>query len=128
MATPYFWWVSAYVYFRHGVLTPCPVTPERPQSIGRAENQKLKVYDHSMAGSYKRKWKLKAFMTNTDSTNYKFSDLVTFIESTVVWAKKAFTFYDNAGNSYVVRLLNYSYEAITTNEYDVTITLEEDYS
>lgn len=128
MATPYFWWVTAYVFFRHGILIPCPVIPYRPQSVGVAEDQRKKVYNHPMAGTYNRKWKLKVLMTNTDSANYNFSDLVTFIESTVVWAKKAFTFYDNAGNGYVVRLLNYSYEQIEADKWDVTINLEEEYT
>lgn len=119
---------SVSVYFEHGMLPSVPVTPYRPQSIGVAEDQKIKVYDHAMAGTYKRKWKLKAVMTNTADTNWRFSDFITFVESVVVQSKYKFVYHDNDDNAFTVRLMNYSYEIIQAGTWEVTINLEEDYS
>lgn len=127
MAKPYFVSGSDYVYFDYGMLVPYPVAPERPQSIGKAENGKMKVYDHSLAGTYKRTWKLKAIMNDSLAPDHKFSDLVSFITSTVVYAKTMFSYYDKNGTNHYVRLLDWSYNIINSKNYEVTMVVEEDY-
>jgi len=127
MAVPYFKSGSTYVYFDYGMLVPYPVSPERPQSIGKAENGKLKVYDHSLAGTYKRTWKLKAIMDESLAANHKFSDLVAFINTTIVWAKTQFSYCDKNGTVYTVRFMDWLYDIEDNSNFKVTIVIEEDY-
>lgn len=131
MATAYFKKDSTHVYFDHGMLVPHVIMPDRSQSKGEAEDGKLKVYDHSLAGSYKRTWKFKAVMKNDADTDHKFSDFISFMETTVVHAKYQFSYYDNDGNNYTVRAIGsppYSYKTIRSDLWQVTIMLEEDYA
>lgn len=128
MAAPYFKKDSTYVYFDNGMIVPYLITPDRPQAVGKAEDGTLKVYDHSLAGSYKRTWKLKARMNNSATSNRKFSDFWSFMETTVVHAKYQFSYYDKDGNNYTVRALKYSYRTICSGLWEIIITLEEDYA
>lgn len=128
MAAPYFKYSSTYIYFDNGMIVPYQVTPDRPQAVGRAEDGTLKVYDHSLAGSYKRTWKLKARMDNGAASNHKFSDFISFMETTIVHAKYQFSYYDKDGNSYTVRALQYLYRTIRSGLWEITVTIEEDYA
>lgn len=127
MAIPYFVKSGDYVYFRNGMMIPYPLNYEHPQSIGRAEDSSLKVYDHSLGGIYKRIWRVKAIMDNDDSANYRFSDLLAFITSTIVHAKYQFSYYDKAGSAHTVRLIGWSNKIKDSSMWEVILILEEDY-
>ena len=132
MAVPYFYVDATHkVYFTYGCILPVDLSYQRRQSIGRTKNGKLKVYDHAWAGTYKRIWKIKVFIDGAVTTTYyRLSDFLTFIHSTVVFAKTKFTFYDSAGSSYTVRLMLSSQPIKTAeyNLYEIDMLLEEDYT
>lgn len=128
MAIPYFVKSGDYVYFRNGMMVPYPLNYDRPQSIGRTEDGFIKVYDHSLGGTYKRTWRVKAIMDNGDSANYKFSDLLAFITSTIVHAKYQFSYYDKDGTVHTVRLMGWSNRIKHSGIWEVTLILEEDYT
>lgn len=128
MAIPYLNKGSTYVYFDKGMSVPYPVNYERSQSVGRAENLKIKVYDHSLAGTHKRLWKLKAPMDNDAAANHKFSDLLNFITSTVVYSKYQCTYADAEGNTYTVRVISFGESLRFKGQHEVLLILEEDYA
>lgn len=127
MAVPYFIYSATTVYFDNGMVIPYPISYSRNQSIGRAENKKIKVYDHGMGGTYKRSWNVKAEMDNSASSNHKFSDWIAFLTSTVIHAKYKFTFYDADGASATVRIIDNAVRKLRCGVWEVSIELEEDY-
>lgn len=130
MAVPYFTntGFSVYVYFKNAMIIPYPVDYERPQSIGRAEDLKIKCYDHGLGGTHKRTWRLKAYMSESASSNYKFSNWLAFVTSTIIYAKYKFWYYDKDGIGSVVRLVEWSEKIISKTEHEVNIVIEEDYA
>jgi len=128
MATPYFVKDADYVYFDYGPRAPYPTNYDHPQSVGRSEDQKLKVYDHSLGDTYKRTWRFKAMMNDNAASDHNFSDLVAFITATTVHAKYQFTYYDMDGNSHTVRLVGWSERERAPGLHEVTLILEEDYA
>jgi len=128
MAIPYFLKTATYIYFDNGMIVSYPIDYEKPQSVGRAENLKLKVYDHSLEGTYKRTWRLKAIMDNNAVANHKFSDWLAFVTLTIVYAKYQFSYYDKGGTAYTVRLVDWSEKIIDETNHEVNIVIEEDYA
>lgn len=128
MNTPYFAKDSDYFYFEHGPLLPVPVAYDRPQSVGRTEDGKIKVYDHSLAGTHKRTWTLKALVRDDADQDFAFSDLLDFITSTIVYTKYQFSYYDENGDSYTVRLLSWAEKILKSGLHEVVLILEEDYA
>ena len=132
MAIPYFYLDSTHkVYFTCGFIIPVPKEYHRNQSVGRTQDGTLKVYDQIWKGTYKRIWKVKVYMTDDETTTYyRLSDLLTFIHSTVVFAKIKFTFYDSQGNSCLVRMMSKPLPVPTMFKgwYEIDMELEEDYA
>ena len=117
------------VYLRHAVLLPHTIEHEVPASIARTEDGKLKVYKHSLAGAKKRLWHVVAYMTDTDSEDYCWSDLEAFYWQTIEGPKEQFTFSDNAGQTYTVRMLSFGPPVIEAPDViKIRMILEEDYA
>lgn len=128
MAIPYFKKDTTYVYFDKGMIVSYPIDYERPQSVGRAENLKIKCYDHGLAGASKRIWRLKVYMNESASSSHKFSDWLAFVTSTIIYAKYQFWYFDKDWTGTTVRLVEWSEKIISKTEHEVNIVIEEDYA
>lgn len=117
------------VYLRYALLVPHTIEHEQPATISRTEDGKLKVYKHSLAGSKKRIWHVQAYMTDSDSEGYCWSDLESFYWNTVGGPTKQLTFGDNAGQTYTVRVISFGPPEFQSSDLvRIRIVLEEDYS
>lgn len=128
MAIPYFKYSTTYCYFDNGVEVPYTIDYGRYQSVERTENGSIKVYDHSMGGTYKRTWVIAAVMDNSASSAHKFTDFISFLVTTVGFAKLPFSYYDTAGSNYTVRIVGKpQIRQIKYALWHVQVTIEEDY-
>lgn len=119
----------AVVYLQHGAILPYPIDYDLSESVGRAEDGRLKVYKHPLAGDRKRIWRIKCVMDNSASSGYKWRDLEYFYSKVVEGAKQRCVFVDANSVQYVVRITGFAPRAIgLNNRHEITMILEEDYS
>jgi len=121
--------ISSVVYLEHGPLVPYPIAYTPSESVGRAEDRKLKVYKHPLAGDRKRIFRIKCIIDDSGSSGYKWRDLEYFYTKVVEGAKRRCIFVDANSVQYLVRIIDFSPKAIgLNNRHEVTMILEEDYS
>jgi len=121
--------LTSVVYLEHGPLVPYPIAYNPSESVGRAEDRKLKVYKHPLAGDRKRLWRIKCIIDNSGSSGYRWRDLEYFYTKVVEGAKRPCVFVDANSVQYLVRIIDFAPKAIgLNNRHEVTMILEEDYS
>lgn len=117
------------VYLEHGPLVPYPIAYEPSESVGRAEDGRLKVYKHPLAGDRKRIWRIKCIIDDSGASGYKWRDLEYFYTKVVEGAKRQCVFVDANSVQHLVRIIDFAPKAIgLNNRHEVTMILEEDYA
>lgn len=119
------------VYLRRAVVLPHSIAHELPTTISRTEDKKLKVYEHSLAGSKKRIWIVTAYLTNKDVEEYRWVDLEDFYWDIIHGAREQFTFRDNLNHTFTVRMVRFGpprIEGIVGPLWKIRMILEEDYA
>jgi hypothetical protein len=127
----------------NAAIVPYSIDHQLNQTISRTEDGKLKVYSQAWAGSYKRIWTIKCIADDTCGANY-YADyfyLLAFYRTASEGAKNQIKFTDSDGNSFKVRIIDFTDRVIgrtyhvagigmaqTDLRHEVTIILEEDYS
>lgn len=121
--------LTSVVYLEHGALVPFPIMHEPNESVNRAEDGRMKVYGHPLAGDKKRIWRIKCVIDNSGSSDYKWRDLEYFYWKVVEGAKRRCIFVDANSVQYLVRIIGFAPKAIgLNNRHEVTMILEEDYT
>lgn len=121
--------LTSVVYLEHGPLVPYRIAYEPAESVGRAEDGRIKVYKHPLAGDKKRIWRIKCIIDNSGSSGYKWRDLEYFYTKVVEGAKHRCVFVDANSVQYLVRIIDFAPRAIgLNNRHEVTMILEEDYA
>ena len=121
--------LTSIVYLEHGPLVPYRIAHEPAESIGRAEDGRLKVYKHPLAGDRKRIFRIKCIIDDSGSSGYKWRDLEYFYTKVVEGAKRQCVFVDANSVQYLVRIIDFAPRAIgLNNRHEVTMILEEDYT
>lgn len=129
LSTYYEQFLSTEVYLEHGPLVPYPIAYAPSESVGRAEDGRVKVYKHPLAGDRKRVWRIKCIIDNSGSSGYKWRDLEYFYNKVVEGAKRRCVFVDANSVQYLVRIIDFAPRAIgLNNRHEVTMILEEDYA
>ncbi|MCK4578855.1 MAG: polysaccharide deacetylase family protein, partial [Candidatus Marinimicrobia bacterium] len=117
------------VDLQHGPVVPYPIAYEPSEGVGRAEDGKLKVYKHPLAGDRKRIWRIKCIADDSGASGYKWRDLEYFYVKVVEGAKHQCVFVDANSVQHLVRIIDFSPKAIgLNNRHEVTMILEEDYT
>jgi len=121
--------LTSVVYLEHGAVVPYPITHEPSESVNRAEDRRIKVYKHPLAGDRKRIWRIKCIIDNSGDSGYKWRDLEYFYWKVVEGAKRRCVFVDANSIQYVVRIIGFTPKATgLNNKHEVTMILEEDYT
>lgn len=122
------------VHFYYGSVLPYTKGFLRKQTKTRAADGRWKVFDHAWAGSYKRTWKLKAFMDNElnarfGASGYDFDDFIAFLHTDAEFALNKLTFTDAYNNAFTVRIIAMTEpKVVDLDYYEINLLLEEDYA